>query len=901
MPKKQFRRWLKLLVAAALVAVGLNLGVSLVMASRRVHAYLTPRFERAFGRKVEVSYYDIRWLPTPGVVAHFVTISEDPRFGQEYFLRAQSVTASPRWRSLLFGKLELGTLELSQPSLNLVRNADGRWNVENWLPVPGQDSPTNSGEPRAPREAARLTRIEIDGGRINFSRGVDRRPFALVDVAGSIEQESAGRWQIELEARPIRATVQLQNTGLLRVTGNISGTTARLQPAMLTLTWSKASLADAFRLAMGYDHGVRGSFDLQLNAWTAKAHEASSPAPARWEFSLGARAVGMHRWDMASRDDNPQVSVRAAGAWQVGTARIDLQRLLVEGPRSNIAGAGTVDWSHGIMPDIRVWSPGVSFVDLVAWHRAFQPGVAEGITANGSIDGFASLHGWPPMPEWGSIDSDGLSLQLPGKVLLQLKTPHISAEKFSIKSASFPLLFLESESSGSSPRFAGEFDTGTDVAVFSFGAGSARPKGQLDANSPWQYTLGLKGSFEHSERLLAAARALGRPLNNNWDAAGRIYGGVSWEWKSGDRFPKPTGRLTLSGIELRFPYLNQPIEIANEEIEFKGSELRIDVKAASALGAKWKGTISRRERRVSKGAPDGSPEWEFDLTADRLDSTELDRWLGPRARPGWLASLFGSPSPQAPQVSSTGPQFPLRAIGNLHLDAFNLGGLEFHKVSARAELDGRQVNFTRIDAKTSGGSVGGSVRASLEADPRYELHVTATKLDAAMLVGRSPSLDGRVAGLISGEARFSLHGIGRENLLRSLEGGGSLSAIRAVVRGLVMNAAGGGTSLTSQDGQFSIISGRFTVAARRIHLEKINLMDAKESYEGNGSVDFARGLLFQFRPVALRGGARSPSGAAGERVIRVMGQLEAPRVTTELLPRATSLPVPQPPTPVTRH
>ena len=179
------------------------------------------------------------WLPTPGIVAHEVTIEEDPRFGQEYFLRAQSVTASPRWSSLLAGRLELGTLELSQPSLNF-RHSDGRWNVENWLPTPDQNNSPNSIPTRAPREAAKLTRIVIDGGRINFSRGIDRRPFALVDVAGSVEQESTGRWQISLEARPIRATVQLQDTGLLRLTGKSSGTTARLQPAMLTLTSSRS-------------------------------------------------------------------------------------------------------------------------------------------------------------------------------------------------------------------------------------------------------------------------------------------------------------------------------------------------------------------------------------------------------------------------------------------------------------------------------------------------------------------------------------------------------------------------------------------------------------------------------------------------------------------------------------
>ena len=82
MAKKKSRRWLRVLVVAALAFVGFNFALSRVMASGRVHRYLTPRLERAFGRKVDVSYYDFRWLPTPGVVVIFRS------------LRSQSPTSS---------------------------------------------------------------------------------------------------------------------------------------------------------------------------------------------------------------------------------------------------------------------------------------------------------------------------------------------------------------------------------------------------------------------------------------------------------------------------------------------------------------------------------------------------------------------------------------------------------------------------------------------------------------------------------------------------------------------------------------------------------------------------------------------------------------------------------------
>jgi AsmA protein len=339
------------LTVAALVLFGLGVVLSRVVASDSARRYLTARLEQAFGRPVEVSKFSIRWVPIPGINAERVTVGEDPRFGNEYFLRAESIVASPRWRSLLTAKLELGTLELSHPSLNLVRNSEGRWNVESWLPPPSAaHAAQNSGAARSPRVAAQLSRIEIDSGRINFSRGIDRRPFALEDLSGSIEQESAGRWRIALTAHPLRATVHLQNSGTLSVAGIISGTSARLHPADITLTWSNASLADALRLALGNDPGIRGDFGLQINASTEKELPGAVPGPARWNISGSARVSGLHRWDMAARSDNPAANLQAEAEWDAGSPQINLRKLSLEAPRSRIEGAATVGWLKGINP-----------------------------------------------------------------------------------------------------------------------------------------------------------------------------------------------------------------------------------------------------------------------------------------------------------------------------------------------------------------------------------------------------------------------------------------------------------------------------------------------------------------------------------------------------------------------
>src|ERR1700735_4438020 len=102
-----------------------------------------------------------------------------------------------------------------------------------------------------------------------------------------------------------------------------------------------------------------------------------------------------------------------------------------------------------------------------------------------------------------------------------------------------------------------------------------------------------------------------------------------------EKFPKPTGEVSPRAMTLKLPLLNQAVEIENAKIELRPNAPRVTIVKATALGARWQGTIWRND--LDLPAKNGSaPEWQFDLAADHLDAAELDRWIGPRARPNWL-------------------------------------------------------------------------------------------------------------------------------------------------------------------------------------------------------------------------------------------------------------------------
>src|SRR6516164_1400516 len=203
----RLRKYGKIAVLVLVVMVIAQVGVSLLMKTRRIRGYLIVHLESSFGRPVQVGQFSMQILPIPELDAEGVTIGEDPAFGHEYFLRAERMKASFRWLGLLGGHFEFGTMSLTRPSLILVRTAEGRWNLERWLPPakPNGAFAAAVAGPQLPSESTHhLQKIEFDDGRINFKQGDEKKPFAFTKVSGNVEQVSPGRWELRLEAQPWR-------------------------------------------------------------------------------------------------------------------------------------------------------------------------------------------------------------------------------------------------------------------------------------------------------------------------------------------------------------------------------------------------------------------------------------------------------------------------------------------------------------------------------------------------------------------------------------------------------------------------------------------------------------------------------------------------------------------------
>jgi hypothetical protein len=906
MLRKRWFRWAAISAAILLLA---SEGFSLLLRTAASRRYLTARLESSFGRPVEVRLFAFSLLDGPRIEAFDVSVAEDPRFGQEYFLRAEQLTAGPRWSALLTGHFEFGTLSFTNPTLNLVRLADGHWNLESWLPSSAAAT-GNRALGAAPRAGPRfhLSRIEVDSGRINFKQGQDVRPFAFEDVTGYLEQDTPGRWLLDFQTQPVRPGVAQPQSGMLRLRGLVGGTSSRLQPADLDLSIWDASIEDALRLLRGQDYGMRGALSADLHASIeppspGAAVNPSATSPAEWGVTGVVRVADIHRWDLTSKPGEPSVNVILKARWRSGDDRVALTSCDVQAPASILHTSGELAWNRGFHPRLSLASSDIAYGDLFAWYRALRAGVDDNLSVKGWFRAEGAVEGWPPHVLDASLESSGAQI-VPSTPLASLLVSRWNASLHGSSLDSSLVAFQFAPAPGAAIGVASR------QSALKIQASLLLPQPDRVAASPssraavahstpetaLRFRASIDGAAERVQDYLALSRQFGHPTSPLWSAEGALIFHLRAEGAFRPRSTDWQGSIESKGLTLQFAFLNQPLRLSQATLALgPGGAQELTLTSAQAFDAAWTGTISRTPAR---------PGWQFDLTADRLDGVALDRWLEPRTRPAGLFArlgLFGAGQSGGENLSAAVPVVPISARGRLRVAEFSLAPFRFTQMDADIELAGRTIDVHRAKGLFAGGTVEGQFTAALGAQPAYDLRARFDRVDLATLAQGAPSLAGRFGGAAAGEIALHASGIGRDALLDSLEGQGSIAARNVQISGFDLGAVGENPSAAADDGRFAEAQTVFRIADRTVRAAPVQFTRPGEDLVAAGSVDFDGTLDFRIdtlgpqpaSPRASHATSVAERQASLSSAYRLSGSVTAPHLGPFVAPAAPPNPGPR--------
>jgi hypothetical protein len=258
-----------------------------------------------------------------------------------------------------------------------VRNAEGRWNLENLLERAAKTPVAPTSKTRSEVRPG-FPYIEADHGRINFKSGPEKKPYSLTEANFALWQDSENAWGVRLKAQPMRTDFNLSDTGLLEVEGSWERAVNLHQtPLQFAVQWEGAQLGQVTKLTLGQDKGWRGAIEITA---------ALTGTPEDLTEATDATVQDFHRYDIAS-DKSLRLAAHCGGHYS-STDHV-VSKIACRGPVGDgvIAVDGTVALLSALPAyNLTVLAQKVPVQPLVDLARRMKKNIPSGIVATGKLD-----------------------------------------------------------------------------------------------------------------------------------------------------------------------------------------------------------------------------------------------------------------------------------------------------------------------------------------------------------------------------------------------------------------------------------------------------------------------------------------------------------------------------------
>lgn len=739
------RRYMKNAAIALLLLIVAAWAVPSFFNAGRYRPVLKAALERSLHRKVTFGHIALHFFPHLGFTVDNVVINEAPAFGLEPFVRVDRVDCDLRWRSLWHSHLNFGTLRLRHPSINIVRDSTGRWNVENLLLQSGisRKLPVRALSIRPP---SNLT-IDVEDARLNFKVDQNKKPFAIVGTNAHLHFDyGSDRVSFQLSGDPVRTDLEFPTPGLVELDGVWAPARAHGHTLRATLRTQGALLYDWVPLLTGQDPEVYGVMDatIHLNGSLRKIG-----------FMGEARLSQLHRWEQLPSSNDIPCNLRFRGQFDRNDERLLVSGLDLGYANSQIHLEGAITRVTS-KPDLDL---------VVAFERSHLQdlmklgmrlvGKRVGWKVSGRLNGMVAIRGpWGSQRYGGFLNAHDVRLAT-------------ASGKFPVSNVAIRITRYGVRLSPARVWLAPGVEATAEGMLRHISPGP----GKRRLTSHPTYELTLDSRAVNLSKLLHFGRALGITGVKHLEAQGigsfsLHLAGAAWPWTR----PSVTAKASVRSAQLVISGLSEPLNIPRARIQVYGKQIIVNPLLAVMGTSVFSGWIMHQR---------GSREpWNFSLRADRLSLDQAGQWfqgIGGQTS----TSFFGRLADLGALISGHPPSFRLpdrlNVRGRFTTPLVIYRALSLRDFQANVEIHHREIRLAKVKFDAGGGRGEGNAVVNLAEDPaRISVQAGVDGADVQALDSYLPLALATTQGRYSAAGSFEARGLTHAEVVRTLQGKATL-------------------------------------------------------------------------------------------------------------------------------
>jgi uncharacterized protein involved in outer membrane biogenesis len=418
----------KLGVVLGIVGVVLVIALVLVFTlgnPNRHRAVIQAQLERQFGRQVTLGEMSLGLIPFRFQVENPV-VAEDPRIGQtKPFVQAEKVDIRVSLIPLLRGNVQVDSIELQRPRVELIRTKAGTWNFSTFGP---KTAPAKAETPGGSERTFSLAKLAIMDGQLgvtDLQKGTARAGYDHIDLA--LENYAPGMpFTFDLAAH-------IQGSGAQEIRfkgegGPVSSIPAET-PFRGDLTFKEVAIDGLLKFL---DSKALPPANGLLSGETSIASDAGS--------LTGSGTLRLDKAQVNRLDIGYPIKVDYKLAARTSESIVTIEEATVLLGQTPIRVAGTVN-AAGRVPalDLRVKSEDISIVEIARLASAFGVAFAPGTSVTGRVRADLRARGSSAKPELTGTVA-GNDLRISGQGIpqpVQVKTVDVTLSPTAIRSNEF--------------------------------------------------------------------------------------------------------------------------------------------------------------------------------------------------------------------------------------------------------------------------------------------------------------------------------------------------------------------------------------------------------------------------------------------------------------------------------